>query len=147
MLAGPLGPGLHRLVGASKRMLPESQVLSPVGCGIVSVDTGGRQGGAVTAVAFDDSFLQDHDPRKWSAPAGAPKTLTPTIFFLGKGDHGLEVALAGSRTRPRADDVRALWRARRLTSSISVVCEPLPEELQRQVDRIQRLASDEVTPR
>jgi hypothetical protein len=80
----------------------------------VSVDAGGAGGrqGAVTAVAFDDSFLQDRDPRKWSAPAGAPKALTPTIFFLGKGDHALEVALATSRTRPRADDVRALWRAR-----------------------------------
>jgi hypothetical protein len=70
------------------------------------------EAGPVTAGAFDESFLQDHDPRKWSVPAGAPKSLTPTIFFLGKGDHALEVALARSRTRPRADDVRALWRAR-----------------------------------
>jgi hypothetical protein len=62
--------------------------------------------------AFGDAFLVDHDPRKWSAPTGTPKSLTPSVFFLGRGDHALEVALASCKERPKADDVRALWRAR-----------------------------------
>jgi hypothetical protein len=66
----------------------------------------------MTCVAFEETFLADHDPRTWHAPPGAPKSVAPTIFFLGQGNHPLEVALATSHGRPKADDVRALWRAR-----------------------------------
>src|SRR5579875_3642433 len=57
-------------------------------------------------------FLADHDPRRWSAPKGTPSSVTPEVLFLGEGDHALEVALATSRHRPRADDIRALWKLR-----------------------------------
>jgi hypothetical protein len=61
---------------------------------------------------FGESFLVDRDSRTWTAPAGVPKSLTPNNFFLGHGDHALEVALATSEGQPKADDVRSLWRAR-----------------------------------
>jgi len=57
-------------------------------------------------------FLADHDPRRWSAPRGTPSGITPEVFFLGEGNHALEVALATSRHRPKAGDVRALWKLR-----------------------------------
>ena len=63
-------------------------------------------------MALDDEFLQDLEPRRWDLPAGAPKSLKPTILFLGQGAHALEVAVALSKDQPRADEVRALWRAR-----------------------------------
>ena len=61
---------------------------------------------------WEDDFLSDLDPRKWSAPDGAPKALKPSLLFLGKGDHPLEVVLASSGGRPKADDVRKLWTTR-----------------------------------
>jgi hypothetical protein len=54
-------------------------------------DDPGRRRAAVTAVAFDDSFLQDPDTRRWSAPAAAPKSLMPTIFFLGRATTPLKL--------------------------------------------------------
>lgn len=59
-----------------------------------------------------DGFLEHLDPRKWSAPAGSPPSLTTELLFIGPGDHGLEVAVATSATQPKADDVRKLWTAR-----------------------------------
>ncbi len=61
---------------------------------------------------WEDDFLSDLDPRKWSAPDGAPKALKPSLLFLGKGDHPLEVVLASCGGRPKADDVRKLWTGR-----------------------------------
>ena len=66
----------------------------------------------MTEQGFVDDFLADRDPRQWSTPKGAPADLAPGVFFLGAGDHALEVALATSRHRPKADDVRTLWRLR-----------------------------------
>ncbi|HTX62035.1 MAG TPA: hypothetical protein VMD28_00245, partial [Acidimicrobiales bacterium] len=66
----------------------------------------------MTMRAFVDDFLADRDPRRWSASKGAPTGIAPEVFFLGEGDHALEVALATSRHRPRADDVRTLWKLR-----------------------------------
>lgn len=64
-------------------------------------------------MTFADEFLADLDPRRWSPPEGAPASLTPSVYFVGNGDHGLEVVLASSGSgRPRAEDVRRLWRAR-----------------------------------
>jgi hypothetical protein len=61
---------------------------------------------------WQDRFLEDCDPRKWSLPGGLSSMLSPSLLFLGQGDHGLEVALASSATRPLADAVRKLWSAR-----------------------------------
>ena len=61
---------------------------------------------------WEDDFLSELQPRKWSAPDGAPKAIEPSLLFLGIGDHALEVALASSSVRPKADDVRKLWIAR-----------------------------------
>ena len=61
---------------------------------------------------WEDGFLSDLDPRQWSAPSGAPASLRPSLLFLGNGEHPLEVALASSTARPRADDVRKLWASR-----------------------------------
>ncbi|MHB8289222.1 MAG: hypothetical protein ACYDEY_08305 [Acidimicrobiales bacterium] len=66
----------------------------------------------MTERGFVDDFLADREPRQWSTPKGAPADLAPEVFFLGAGDHALEVALATSRHRPKADDVRTLWRLR-----------------------------------
>ena len=66
----------------------------------------------MTAQTLVDGFLADRDPRRWSAPKGTPLGVAPEVLFLGEGDHALEVALATSRHRPKADDVRALWKLR-----------------------------------
>jgi len=63
-------------------------------------------------VGWDEEFLADLEPRKWSAPAGAPKSITPSLLFLGQGDHALEVAVASCASRPKAEDVRKMWKAR-----------------------------------
>lgn len=63
-------------------------------------------------MAFEDDFLADLDPRRWTAPDGTPKSLTTAGLFLGGGDHPLEVALATSPHRPKAEDARKLWHAR-----------------------------------
>ena len=63
-------------------------------------------------MSFDESFLPDLEPRHWSAVEGGPRSLTPLVLFFGRGDHGLEVGLASSRSRPSADDIRKLWHAR-----------------------------------
>lgn len=63
--------------------------------------------------AWEDSFLEDLDPITWSAPAGAPKAITPSILFLGEGASPLEVALASSAARPKAEDVRKMWTVRK----------------------------------
>ena len=59
-----------------------------------------------------NEFLVDLDPRQWSRPDGAPSSIKPSLLFLGLGDHALEVALASSAARPKADDVRKMWSAR-----------------------------------
>ena len=50
---------------------------------------------------WDDEFLAELEPRKWSAPDGAPKRITPSLLFLGQGDHALEVALGSCTSRPK----------------------------------------------
>src|SRR5680860_1109543 len=58
-------------------------------------------------------FLADHDhPISWSAPGKVPAGLGPESVYIGSGEHGLEVALAHSHSRPRVDDVRKLWKQR-----------------------------------
>lgn len=62
--------------------------------------------------AWQDEFLEGFEPKKWSLPTGVSSKLEPSLLFLGNGAHALEVALAASVERPRADDVRKLWSAR-----------------------------------
>ena len=58
-------------------------------------------------------FLADHDyALSWSAPEKVPAGLGPESVYIGSGEHGLEVALAHSQSRPRVDDVRKLWKQR-----------------------------------
>lgn len=66
----------------------------------------------MSTVSFPEAFLAEHDPRKWVTQPGTPKSLAPATFFLGKGDHPLEVAVATTAHRPKAEDVRTLWRVR-----------------------------------
>ncbi len=63
-------------------------------------------------VGWADGFLENLEPRTWSAPDAAPKAFKPSLLFLGKGDHPLEAALASCSARPKADDVRKMWTAR-----------------------------------
>ena len=63
-------------------------------------------------MAWEDDFLGSHEPRNWASPEGAPKTLTPSLLFLGGGDKALEVALASRAARPRADDSK-MWQLAR----------------------------------
>jgi hypothetical protein len=58
-------------------------------------------------------FLEDYEHViGWSAEKKGPAALQPELVFIGSGDHGLEVALAKSSSRPRVEDVRKLWKAR-----------------------------------
>lgn len=59
-----------------------------------------------------DDFLADLDPRRWTPQPGGASAIAPKVFFLGSGDHALEVALATSAHRPAADEARALWKLR-----------------------------------
>jgi hypothetical protein len=63
-------------------------------------------------VAWHDEFLEELEPRKWTLRDGVSSKLSPSLLFLGRGDHALEVALASSAGRPLADDVRKTWSAR-----------------------------------
>jgi hypothetical protein len=74
-------------------------------------------------MSFTDEFLVDHDPRTWAQPGGQADGIQPRYYFLGRGEHALEVAVAEARSRPRADDVRALWhkRQRRRPSPVLLV--------------------------
>ena len=40
-------------------------------------------------MGFAEEFLGDLDPRRWTAQEGAPASLTPTLYFLGNGEHAL----------------------------------------------------------
>lgn len=58
-------------------------------------------------------FLPDYEHAiRWSATGASPEGLRTDLVFIGSGEHALEIALAHSSTRPRADDVRRLWKAR-----------------------------------
>lgn len=58
-------------------------------------------------------FLEDYEHViGWSAEKKGSAALQPELVFIGSGDHGLEVALAQARSRPRVEDVRKLWKAR-----------------------------------
>ena len=61
-----------------------------------------------------EHFLVDHEARfPWQlSDAPAALQLEPLDGFTGRGAHPLEVALATAVGRPRADDVRRVWRAR-----------------------------------
>jgi hypothetical protein len=75
-------------------------------------------------MSFADDFLEDHEPRTWTAPSGhAQDGLRARHYFLGRGEHALEVAVAEAGSRPKADDVRALWhgRQRRRPSPVLLV--------------------------
>jgi hypothetical protein len=63
-------------------------------------------------VTFADDFLVDLDPRTWKHPVGSGNGLWSRFYFLGRGEHALEVAVAEARARPKADSVRALWHGR-----------------------------------
>jgi hypothetical protein len=63
-------------------------------------------------VAWEEDFLGSLEPRNWASPAGGPKALAPSLLFLGRGDNALEVALASSPARPKAEDIRKMWAAR-----------------------------------
>jgi Eco57I restriction-modification methylase len=62
-----------------------------------------------------DDFLAERESRFiWPVPDGAPSRLglTPVAAFAGRGSHALEVALATTGSRPRADDIRRAWKSR-----------------------------------
>lgn len=63
-------------------------------------------------MTFEEDFLADLDSRTWRHTEGAPRSITTHAVFLGEGDHALEVALATSAGRPKAEDTRKLWHAR-----------------------------------
>jgi hypothetical protein len=67
------------------------------------------------AWAVKDDFLPDDESaRPWQVPSGFAAAFEPQLLALGSGELPLEVALATWRLpgRPRAADVRSLWRAR-----------------------------------
>jgi hypothetical protein len=62
--------------------------------------------------AWVDEFLIDREPEPWDVGKDVPGTLRPRSYFLGRGTHPLEVVLATAAGRPKADDVRRLWKLR-----------------------------------
>lgn len=59
-------------------------------------------------------FLGDHEgPIPWQLPEGGRGTFETSNLFLGQGPNGLEVAVASSKSRPNASDVRQLWKRRK----------------------------------
>ena len=79
-------------------------------------------------MSFADDFLEDHDPRTWVTPSGqAQDGLRARHYFLGRGEHALEVAVAEAESRPKADDVRALWHGETAsTAQPSASCSRVP---------------------
>lgn len=60
-------------------------------------------------------FLDERDFIGWSAPEGFPASLDPAGLFTQDAPNGLEVALAESRRKPTAPDLRRAWSKRRAT--------------------------------
>lgn len=66
-----------------------------------------------TAGSGPPEFLDDRIARDWSTPKGAPRETEPSGAWSGRdARYPLEVALATAEGRPRAEDVRKLWKAR-----------------------------------
>lgn len=61
---------------------------------------------------FPQGFLAERETRTWRIAIGEGRTIVPHSLAFGRGANALEVALAVSRPRPAADDVRRLWRER-----------------------------------
>ncbi|GAA2513652.1 Eco57I restriction-modification methylase domain-containing protein [Streptomyces longisporus] len=64
-----------------------------------------------------ESFLEAFEGRAlgWAKPVGAPAALETVRVLFGEGQHSLEVAVAyavGSGSRPKADELRTLWKKR-----------------------------------
>lgn len=64
-----------------------------------------------------EEFLADYEGHvlPWSKPAGAPTVLETDRVLFGTGENPFEVALAYATSdgqRPKAEDVRALWKKR-----------------------------------
>ena len=75
-------------------------------------------------------FLGERDFIGWSAPDGFPASLDPAGLFTQDTPNGLEVALAESRRKPTAPDLRRAWAKRRggRASPVLVVARyPTPE--------------------
>ena len=75
-------------------------------------------------------FLGERDFIGWSAPEGFPASLDPVGLFTQDAPNGLEVALAESRRKPTAPDLRRAWSKRRggRASPVLVVARyPTPE--------------------
>ncbi len=59
------------------------------------------------------SLLVERIGRPWSSPRGAPSGIVPADEWTGRdGRYPLTVGYAKSERKPRADDVRKLWKAR-----------------------------------
>ena len=62
-----------------------------------------------------DNFLLAFEERLWHLPEGVKSALDPTTLFIqGEGavPLGLQVAVAEASKRPKADDIRAVWKKR-----------------------------------
>jgi hypothetical protein len=58
-------------------------------------------------------FLPSHERViQWNIASGVPEGLHPKIVLLGKGANALEIAIAEANRKPKAEDVRRLWRLR-----------------------------------
>ncbi|MEU3281447.1 Eco57I restriction-modification methylase domain-containing protein [Streptomyces antibioticus] len=64
-----------------------------------------------------EDFLESFEGRtlRWARPSGSPTALETVRVMFGEGQHSLEVAVAyaaGSGGRPKADELRTLWKKR-----------------------------------
>lgn len=97
---------------------PESPLPIPGSCRQTSLSSRRDQTTHASAAAggvrmsFADDFLAEHEPRMWAHAEGSGDGLRPRLYFLGRGEHALEVAVAEAGIRPKADAVRALWHGR-----------------------------------
>lgn len=79
---------------------------------IISNTYRSRAGEHTVTTSSIESFLDDLDAHTWSPPSNTPKSLKPKLWFQGKGDNPLEVAVATATQKPKVDDVRRLFQAR-----------------------------------
>jgi hypothetical protein len=61
-----------------------------------------------------EDFLESYEGRvlSWTKPVGAPAVFQTVRVLFGSGENALEVAIAFCTQRPRADELRALWKKR-----------------------------------
>jgi hypothetical protein len=66
----------------------------------------------MTVGSFLEHFSSFPARVTWAGPKAAVNRITPSVVLIGSGDAALEFAIGTAMSRPRADDLRQLWKTR-----------------------------------